>query len=76
MAAKIIDGKKIAGKLHRKTAEELEQLKLRYKTTPSITTIKIGEDQTSALYLTPFLPFYRHYPLVSSKALMFDPHLF
>ena len=51
MAAKIIDGRKIAGKLHKKTAEEVEQLKLRYKTTPSITTIKIGEDQTSALYL-------------------------
>lgn len=51
MTAKIIDGREIAGKLHRKTAEEVEQLKLRYKTTPSITTIKIGEDQTSALYL-------------------------
>jgi len=51
MAAKIIDGREIAGKLHKKTAEEVEQLKLRYKTTPSITTIKIGEDQTSALYL-------------------------
>ena len=51
MAAKIIDGRKIADKLHKKTAEEVEQLKLRYKTTPSITTIKIGEDQTSALYL-------------------------
>jgi len=51
MTAKIIDGREIAGKLHRKTAEEVEQLKLRYRTTPSITTIKIGEDQTSALYL-------------------------
>jgi methylenetetrahydrofolate dehydrogenase (NADP+)/methenyltetrahydrofolate cyclohydrolase len=51
MAAKVIDGRKIADKLHKKTAEEVEQLKLRYKTTPSITTIKIGEDQTSALYL-------------------------
>jgi len=51
MTAKIIDGRKIAGKLHEKSAEEVEQLKLRCKTTPSITTIKIGEDQTSALYL-------------------------
>jgi len=51
MAAKIIDGREIAGKLHKKTAEEVEELILRYKTTPNITTIKIGEDQTSALYL-------------------------
>jgi len=51
MTAKIIDGREIAGNLHGKTAEEVKQLKLRYKTTPNITTIKIGEDQTSALYL-------------------------
>ena len=51
MTAEIIDGREIAGKLHRKTAEDVKQLKLRYKTTPSITTIKIGEDITSAIYL-------------------------
>jgi len=28
MTAKIIDGREIAGKLHRKTAEKVEQLKL------------------------------------------------
>jgi len=51
MTAKIIDGREIAGKLHRKTANEVKQLKLRYKTTPSITTIKIGDDRTSTLYM-------------------------
>ena len=51
MTAKIIDGRKIAEKLHKKTADEVEQLKSRYKTTPTITTIKIGENPTSELYL-------------------------
>jgi len=51
MTAKIIDGRKIADNLHKKTSEEMEQLKSRYKTTPSITTIIIGKDQTSTLYL-------------------------
>jgi len=51
MTAKIIDGREIADKLNRKTSEEVVQLKLRYKTTPSITTIKIDEDKTSVLYL-------------------------
>jgi methylenetetrahydrofolate dehydrogenase (NADP+)/methenyltetrahydrofolate cyclohydrolase len=51
MTAKIVDGRKIAENIRKKTAEEVEYLKLKYKITPNITTIKIGEDSSSELYL-------------------------
>jgi len=51
MTAKIIDGRKIARDIRKKTAKEVKELKSRYKTTPNITTIKIGKDPSSELYL-------------------------
>jgi len=51
MTAKIIDGRKIAKGIRKKTAKEIEELESRYKTTPNITTIKIGKDPSSELYL-------------------------
>jgi len=51
MTAKIVDGRKIAENIRKKTAEEVEYLKSKYKITPNITTIKIGEDSSSELYL-------------------------
>ena len=51
MTAKIINGRKIAEKIRKKISEEVAELKSRYKTTPNITTIKIGKDPSSDLYL-------------------------
>jgi methylenetetrahydrofolate dehydrogenase (NADP+)/methenyltetrahydrofolate cyclohydrolase len=51
MTAKIINGKKIADKLNKNTAEEIKQIKSNYEITPNITTIKIGKDPSSELYL-------------------------
>lgn len=51
MTAKIIDGRKIAENIRIKIANEIQELKLKYKTTPNITTIKIGSDPSSELYL-------------------------
>jgi len=51
MTAKVIDGRKIAEELRKEISKEVEQLKLRYQTTPNITTIKVGNDPASNLYL-------------------------
>ena len=51
MTAEIINGKKIAAELRKFVSNELYQLKTKYKTKPNITTIKIGEDPQSDLYL-------------------------
>jgi len=51
MVAKVIDGKKIAEELRKKISKEVETLKSKYKTTPNITSIKIGSDPSSELYL-------------------------
>ena len=51
MTAKIIDGRKIAREIRKKTAEEIKELKTRYNVTPNITTITIGKDPSSELYL-------------------------
>jgi len=51
MTAEIVNGREIAGNIRKKIAEEVEQLKSKYKITPNITTIKIGEDPSSELYL-------------------------
>ena len=51
MTAKIIDGRKIAEGLRKNISKEVEQLKTKYQTTPNVTTIKIGDDPQSDLYL-------------------------
>jgi len=51
MTAKIIDGRKIAEKIRRDVAKEIKILGSKYKKTPNITTILIGKDPTSQLYL-------------------------
>ena len=51
MTAKIIDGKKIAFELRKNILKEVNNLKSKYNITPKITTIKIGDDPTSNLYL-------------------------
>ena len=51
MSAKIVDGKKIAQEIRNNISKEVENLKSKYNTAPSITTIKIGEDPRSNLYL-------------------------
>jgi len=51
MAAKIIDGKKIAEEIRKNISKEVETLKSKYKTTPNITSIKIGSDSSSEIYL-------------------------
>ncbi|KYK31300.1 MAG: bifunctional 5,10-methylene-tetrahydrofolate dehydrogenase/5,10-methylene-tetrahydrofolate cyclohydrolase [Thermoplasmatales archaeon SG8-52-3] len=51
MTAKEINGRKIASELKIKIAKEVEGLKSKYKKTPKITTIIIGNDSSSELYL-------------------------
>jgi len=51
MTAKIIDGRKIAAELRKNISKEVEQFKSKYQTTLNITTIKIGNDPSSDLYL-------------------------
>jgi methylenetetrahydrofolate dehydrogenase (NADP+)/methenyltetrahydrofolate cyclohydrolase len=51
MVAKIIKGKEIAKEIRKNIANEVENIKLKYKTIPNITTIKIGNNPSSDLYL-------------------------
>jgi len=51
MTAKIIDGRKIAENLRKEIKNEINSLKSKYNKTPNITTIKIGNDPSSELYL-------------------------
>lgn len=51
MTAKIINGRKIAEEIRKKISEEVAELESKYKTTPNITTVKIGKDPSSKLYL-------------------------
>ena len=51
MSVKIIDGRKIAEKIRSNVKDEVEDLKNKYKIFPNITTIKIGSDPESDLYL-------------------------
>lgn len=51
MVAKVIDGKKIAEEIRKNISKEIETLGSKYKATPNITSIKIGSDPSSELYL-------------------------
>jgi len=51
MTAEEINGKKIAEVIKKNISNEVEELKSIYKITPNITTILIGNDSSSELYL-------------------------
>ena len=51
MTAKVIDCRKIAKVLRNDISKEVDKMKSIYRTTPNITTIKIGTDPSSELYL-------------------------
>jgi methylenetetrahydrofolate dehydrogenase (NADP+)/methenyltetrahydrofolate cyclohydrolase len=51
MAATIVNGREIAKEMREKITQEISQLKRKYGVTPAITTITIGHDASSALYL-------------------------
>jgi methylenetetrahydrofolate dehydrogenase (NADP+)/methenyltetrahydrofolate cyclohydrolase len=51
MSAEIVDGRKIAEKIRKNVTHEIEKLKLEYKITPNIYTIKIGNNPESNIYL-------------------------
>jgi methylenetetrahydrofolate dehydrogenase (NADP+)/methenyltetrahydrofolate cyclohydrolase len=51
MSAEIINGREIAKKLRNDLLKEVEMLKSKYKMVPNISTIKIGDDPSSNLYL-------------------------
>jgi methylenetetrahydrofolate dehydrogenase (NADP+)/methenyltetrahydrofolate cyclohydrolase len=51
MSSNVIDGRKIAACLQEKTAGELRELQKKYRTSPVITTVKIGNDPSSDQYL-------------------------
>jgi len=51
MSAEIVDGRKIAEKIRKNVTHEIEKLKLEYKITPNIYTIKIGNSPESNIYL-------------------------
>jgi methylenetetrahydrofolate dehydrogenase (NADP+)/methenyltetrahydrofolate cyclohydrolase len=51
MSAEIVDGRKIAEKIRKNVAFEIQKLKSNYNIEPNITTIKIGNNPESNLYL-------------------------
>lgn len=51
MSAIVVDGRKIASGIRNKVNDEVKQLKTKYGVTPCITTIKIGDDPSSGIYL-------------------------
>lgn len=51
MTAEIIDGRKIAKEIRKKISSDVKKLIVKYNITPNITTIKIGTDPSSELYL-------------------------
>jgi len=51
MTVKIVDGKKIKEEISKEIKKEIDNIKLKYKIVPKITTIKVGEDPSSNLYL-------------------------
>lgn len=51
MTATVIDGREIAKKIRKEIYDEVVSLKSKYKVTPKITTLLIGDDPGSKLYL-------------------------
>lgn len=51
MTAKIIDGRKISQDIRKDISKEVKNIKLKRKMTPNITTIVVGDDSQSNLYL-------------------------
>ncbi len=51
MTAEIVNGREIAKEIRKKVYGEVTKLKSKYKVVPTITTIKIGKDPSSELYL-------------------------
>ena len=51
MTATVINGREIAKKIRKEISQEVLSLKSKYKVTPKITTILIGNDPGSKLYL-------------------------
>jgi len=51
MTAEIVNGRKIAEGIRKKISEEVKKLESKYKIVPNITTIKIGDDPSSGIYL-------------------------
>jgi methylenetetrahydrofolate dehydrogenase (NADP+) / methenyltetrahydrofolate cyclohydrolase len=51
MTATIVNGKEIAKEIREKISEEIVQLKTKYNSNPVITTIIVGNDSSSKLYL-------------------------
>ena len=51
MTTKIIDGRTIAKELRNNISKKVDELESTYNTIPNITTIKIGNDPSSELYL-------------------------
>ncbi len=51
MTAKLLDGKKTALFYTSKIKEEIEQLKTKYKKTPKLSVIMVGDDPASSIYV-------------------------
>jgi methylenetetrahydrofolate dehydrogenase (NADP+)/methenyltetrahydrofolate cyclohydrolase len=51
MSATLINGREIAKKIRKDIAEEITQLQTKYRVSPGIATIMVGDNPSSALYL-------------------------
>lgn len=51
MSARIINGREIAKDIRKKVSSDVKKLVSKYNITPNITTVKIGSDPSSELYL-------------------------
>ena len=51
MTATVVNGREIAKEIKKEIQKDVTSLKSKFNVTPNITTIKIGNDPASALYL-------------------------
>ena len=51
MVATVINGREIAIKIKKEISKQVKDLKIKYNVTPKITTILVGNDPGSKLYL-------------------------
>ena len=51
MTARVVDGRKIAAKIRSNVAEQVKKYNVKYSKTPCVTTVKVGDDASSAMYL-------------------------